>query len=181
MDQLTVLSIEPRDQDSTAKTLAALRSEHAEEKVAREKAQAEVETLARVVGELKKSVDGLTATIPFLEEKVKHLDNKVPDGLSEVHAKDFSLEQTIKANEDFKSQNARLIKKLESKLLFPLPPSSLILLNILLTLLRLTESDADLNTLKVMVENVVVFFYPNDSSLAARAPQLLDGLSTRSW
>jgi hypothetical protein len=31
-----------------------------------------------------------------------------------------------------------------------------------------------------MVENVVPFFYPDDSASAARAPQLLDGLSTRS-
>jgi hypothetical protein len=30
-----------------------------------------------------------------------------------------------------------------------------------------------------MVENVVPFFYPDDSASAARAPQLLDGLSTR--
>jgi hypothetical protein len=32
-----------------------------------------------------------------------------------------------------------------------------------------------------MVENVVSFFYPNDSSSAAQAPQFLDGLLSRSW
>jgi hypothetical protein len=31
-----------------------------------------------------------------------------------------------------------------------------------------------------MVENVVGFFYPNDSTSAARAPLLLDGLPTQS-
>jgi hypothetical protein len=31
-----------------------------------------------------------------------------------------------------------------------------------------------------MVENVVVFFYPDDSSTIARAPQILDGLPTQS-
>jgi hypothetical protein len=30
-----------------------------------------------------------------------------------------------------------------------------------------------------MVEKVVSFFYPKDPSLAARAPQLLDGFLTR--
>jgi hypothetical protein len=45
-----------------------------------------------------------------------------------------------------------------------------------LTLLRLVESDAELNALKQMVENIVAFFYPGDSSTDARAPQLLDGL-----
>jgi hypothetical protein len=34
----------------------------------------------------------------------------------------------------------------------------------LLTLLRLVEIDAELNALKEMVENVVAFFYPGDSS-----------------
>jgi hypothetical protein len=32
----------------------------------------------------------------------------------------------------------------------------------------------------VMVENMVAFFYLNDSSTTARAPQMLDGLPTRS-
>jgi hypothetical protein len=122
----------------------------------------------------------LTTQIPFLEEKVKHLDNKILDRITEIHAKDLSLERTTKANEDFKSQNAWLIKKLESTLMFPLSPRSCILLNVILTPLQLIESDAELNTLKAMVENVVAFFYPNDSSFASRAPQLLDGLPTRS-
>jgi hypothetical protein len=56
----------------------------------------------------------------------------------------------------------------------PLSHRPCILLNILLTSLQLAE-------LKAMVENVVSFFYPNDSSSAARAPQFLDGLLSRSW
>jgi chromosome segregation ATPase len=105
MEHLMALSIEPGDHDSASKSLAALKSELAEEKVAQEKAQAKVETLARTVGDLKKTTDGLTAEVPFLEEKVKLLDNKVLDGLTEIRAKELSLERTTKANEDYKSQN----------------------------------------------------------------------------
>jgi hypothetical protein len=46
----------------------------------------------------------------------------------------------------------------------------------LLSLLRLTESDAKLNVQKAMVNNVVAFFYPGKSSSNARAPQMLDSL-----
>jgi chromosome segregation ATPase len=91
-------------------SLGALKSKLVEEKAAREKAQAEAETLSRVVDDLKK--------------KVKHLDNKVLDGLTELHAKELGLERTTKANEDYKSQNERLIKKLESKLPSTLPSGS---------------------------------------------------------
>jgi hypothetical protein len=51
---------------------------------------------------------------------------------------------------------------------------------ILLTPLRLTESNAKLNALKAMVNNAVAFFYPGDSSFDAHAPQMLDCLSSRS-
>jgi hypothetical protein len=34
-------------------------------------------------------------------------------------------------------------------------------------MLRLTEMDAELNTFKVMVENIVAIFYPGDSSTDA--------------
>jgi hypothetical protein len=85
------------------------------------------------VEDLKKTADGLTTQVPILEEKVKHLDNKVLDGLTEIYAKELSLEQTTKVNEDYKSQNAQLTKKKKSKLLPPLPPRPCILLNISLT------------------------------------------------
>jgi hypothetical protein len=37
-----------------------------------------------------------------------------------------------------------------------------------------------LNSLKMMVDNAVAFFYPGESSSRACAPQMLDSLSTRS-
>jgi hypothetical protein len=51
---------------------------------------------------------------------------------------------------------------------------------LLLTPLQLTESDAELNALKVMVDNTVVFFYPGESSSEARIPHMLDSLPSRS-
>jgi chromosome segregation ATPase len=118
MEQLTILSVKPRDQDSAAKSLTALKSELEEEKAAREKAQVEVETLAWVVDDLKKSADRFATQIPILEEKVKHLDNKVLDMLNDACANEVSLEQITKANEDYKNQNTQLTKKVESKLLY---------------------------------------------------------------
>jgi hypothetical protein len=50
----------------------------------------------------------------------------------------------------------------------------------LLSSLRLAESDAELNALKAMVNNVVAFFYSGESSSNARAPQMLDSLPGRS-
>jgi hypothetical protein len=128
---------------------------------------------------MKKTADRFTTQAPTIEEKVKHLDNKVHDLLTKVHLRELSLERTTKANEDYKSQNIRLTKKLGSKLPSPLLPSPCILCNMLLTSLQLTETNAELNTLKAMVENIVAFFYPSDPSSAARASELLDGLLTR--
>jgi chromosome segregation ATPase len=116
MEQLTTLSSEPGDQDSAAKSLAVLKAKQVEEMGAREKAQVETETLAYAVEDLKKIADRFATQILALEDKVKHLDNKVLDMLNEVHAKELSLERVTKANEDYKSQNARLTKMLESKL-----------------------------------------------------------------
>jgi hypothetical protein len=39
----------------------------------------------------------------------------------------------------------------------------------LLSLLQLTESDANLNALKAMVNDAAAFFYPGDSSFDTRA------------
>jgi hypothetical protein len=130
------------------------------------KAQIEAVTLARAVKELKTSVDRFAAQVPELEEKIKHMGNKVLDGLTELHAKELDLEWTTKANKDYKSQNSRLTKKLETKLP-SLLPSGRYVFNMSLTPLRLTTSDDELNGLKEMVENVVAFFYPGDSSTAA--------------
>jgi hypothetical protein len=48
-----------------------------------------------------------------------------------------------------------------------------------LTLLRLAETDDELNALKAMVDNAIAFFYSGESSRAC-APQMLDSLPTRS-
>jgi cell shape-determining protein MreC len=90
-----------------------------EEKAAREKAQAKVKTLARAVGDLKKTVDKFVAQVPDLEEKVL-------DALNELCAKELCLERTTKGNEDYRSQNARLTKKLGSKFPSLLLPGSFI-------------------------------------------------------
>jgi hypothetical protein len=48
----------------------------------------------------------------------------------------------------------------------------------LLSPLRLTESDAEINALKAMVNYVVAFFYPCEPSSNAHAPQMFDNLSS---
>jgi hypothetical protein len=72
-------------------------------------AHTEVDMLTWVVKDLKISTDKFASQIPNLEEKVKHLENKVIDGLNEVRARELCLEH------DYKKQNAQLTKKLESK------------------------------------------------------------------
>jgi uncharacterized protein YktB (UPF0637 family) len=71
--------------------------------------------LTQVVKDLKISADKFSAQMPILEEKVKHLENKVVDGLNEVRARELYLERTTKANDDYKDQNAQLTRELESK------------------------------------------------------------------
>jgi hypothetical protein len=69
-----------------------------------------------VVGDLKILADRFATQILILEEKVKHLDNKVLDGLNEIRARELCLEHTTKVNDYYKSENAQLTSKLESKL-----------------------------------------------------------------
>jgi hypothetical protein len=64
---------------------------------------------------LKISIDKFAAQIPTLKDKVKHLENKVVDGLNEVRARELCLERTTQVNDDYKKQNAQLTRKLESK------------------------------------------------------------------
>jgi chromosome segregation ATPase len=115
VEQLTPLGVKPGDQDSATRSLTALKTELAEEKAAREKAQAKTETLAWAVEGLKKSTDRFATQIPDIEEKIKLLDNKVLDRLTKHHDKELSLEQTTKANKNYKNRNTQLTKKLESK------------------------------------------------------------------
>jgi hypothetical protein len=60
MEQLTTLSVELGDKDSAARSLAALKSELAEEKA---QAEAEAETLARAVRDVKKTTDKFAAHV----------------------------------------------------------------------------------------------------------------------
>jgi hypothetical protein len=46
------------------------------------------------------------AEIVALEEKVKHLDNKVLDAQTKLRVRELCLERTTKASDDYKSQNA---------------------------------------------------------------------------
>jgi chromosome segregation ATPase len=115
MEQLLALDVKPGDQDSAIRSLAALKTKLAEERVVQEKALAKNETLTHAIDDLKKSADRFAAQIPDLEEKIKHLDDKVLDGLTELRTQELNLEQTTKAKEDYKNQNAQLTRKLESK------------------------------------------------------------------
>jgi predicted nucleic acid-binding Zn-ribbon protein len=108
MEQLMALGVAPDDPDSATKTFADLKAELEREKVARETAHIEVDTLTQAVKSLKISADNFSTQIHVLEEKVKHLENKVFDGLNEVRARELCLELTTKANDDYKSQNTQL-------------------------------------------------------------------------
>jgi septal ring factor EnvC (AmiA/AmiB activator) len=85
MEQLTTLSVKPGDKDSAIKYLASLKSELADEKVARKEAKDEVQALARAVANLKKTPDKFTAQVTELEDKVL-------DRLTELCAKELSFE-----------------------------------------------------------------------------------------
>jgi hypothetical protein len=43
------------------------------------------------------------------------LENKVVDELTEVRARELSLERTTRANDDYQKQISQLTKKIESK------------------------------------------------------------------
>jgi chromosome segregation ATPase len=109
------LGIVPGDLDSVTKSFADLKAKLDKEKAARITGQHKIEVLTRAVKDLKIFADMFAAQIPTLEDKVKHLKNKVVDELNEVRARDVCLESITRANDDYKKQNAQLTKKLESK------------------------------------------------------------------
>jgi cell division protein FtsB len=100
MEQLAALNVKPGDQDSTPKLLTTLKTKLAEEKLAREKAKIDVETLSRANEKLKKTTEQLAAQVPSLETQVKNLDNKVIDLLTELQANELSLGRITIANDD---------------------------------------------------------------------------------
>jgi hypothetical protein len=63
-----------------------LKTELDKEKATQKVAQIEADTLDQVVKDLKISADKFAAQIPTLKDQVKHLENKVVDGLNEVRA-----------------------------------------------------------------------------------------------
>jgi predicted nucleic acid-binding Zn-ribbon protein len=113
------LGVIPSDPDLAAKAFADLKAELDKEKAVWEIAWTEVDTLTFAVKDLKISTGKFTTQIPTLEEKVKHLENKVVDVLNEVRARELCLERTTIANDNYKEENTQLTRKLESK--FPWP------------------------------------------------------------
>jgi hypothetical protein len=80
------LGIVPGNPDSAAKAFTDLKIELDKEKAAQIAGQIKINVLTRAVRDLKISADMFAAQIPTLEDKVKHLDNMVVDGLNEVRA-----------------------------------------------------------------------------------------------
>jgi chromosome segregation ATPase len=78
------LSIIPSDPYLAAKAFANLKADLDEERATRLAAQVEVNVLTRAVKELKISADRFATQISTLEGKVKHLEDKVEDGMKEV-------------------------------------------------------------------------------------------------
>jgi predicted nucleic acid-binding Zn-ribbon protein len=79
-----VLNIVHSDPDSATKAFANLKAELDKEKAARITGQVEIDVLTRVVKNLKISADRFTRQISTLKDKIKHLENKVVDGLNEI-------------------------------------------------------------------------------------------------
>jgi hypothetical protein len=177
--QLMALGIIPGDPDLAAKGFIDLKTELDKEKAARIVGQIEIDVLTQAINDLKIYANRFAGQIPTLKHKVKHLENKVVDGLNEVRAQELCLEYTTRANDDYKKQNTQLTNELESKSFGRIRTFNHSWTILWLTLLPLAESNAELNTLKVMVDNAIAFFYWW-VLLQSACPQILDNLSTGS-
>jgi hypothetical protein len=100
MDQLMALDIIPDALNSASKAFTDLKANLDEENAARLAAQIEVNVFSQGVKDLKIPTNKFTQ-IPTLENKVKHLENKVVDRLNEVQARELCLECTTRANDDY--------------------------------------------------------------------------------
>jgi chromosome segregation ATPase len=109
------LGIIPHNLDSVTIAFAALNANLDEEKAAQLTADIEIDVLTQAIKDMKISADRFVTRIPTLEDKVKHLENKVVDMLNEVRARELYLERTTQANDDYQKQVSKLTKKLESK------------------------------------------------------------------
>jgi predicted nucleic acid-binding Zn-ribbon protein len=114
-DQLLAFGIIPNVPGSKAKALADLKADMDEEKAAQVTAQVEADILSWAVHDLKVSADRFASQIPTLEGKVKHIEDKVVEGLKEVRAWELCLEHTTQANDNYQKEVAQFTKKLESK------------------------------------------------------------------
>jgi Ni,Fe-hydrogenase III component G len=79
------------DSDSATKAFVDLKAELDKEKAARITGQVKINVLTRVVKDLKIFTDRFVTHIPTFEDKVKHLENKVVDGLNKVRARELYL------------------------------------------------------------------------------------------
>jgi hypothetical protein len=109
------LGVIPGAPSSKAKAFVDLEADLDEKKVTRVTAQIEADVLSRVVRDLKFFADMFAIQIPTLEDKVKHLEDKVAEGLNKIRAWELCLEHITRANDDYQTQDAWLTKKLESK------------------------------------------------------------------
>jgi chromosome segregation ATPase len=96
------LGVVPGDLDSATKAFANLKAKLDKERATRIAGQVKIDVLTRAVKDLKISTDRFAAQIPTLEDKIKHLENKVLDGPDEVRAWELCLEHTTRAKEDYK-------------------------------------------------------------------------------
>jgi hypothetical protein len=99
------VGIVPGDPDSATKSFADLKIELDKGKAARIPGHIEIDVLTRAIKDLKLSADLFAAQISTLEDKMKHLEDKLVDGLNEVRAWELCLERTTRANDDYKKQN----------------------------------------------------------------------------
>jgi predicted nucleic acid-binding Zn-ribbon protein len=95
------LGVIPSAPGLEAKAFTDLKADLDEEKVARVTAQIEADALSQAIQDLKISADRFATQIPTLEDKVKHLESKVVEGLNEVRARELCLERTTRANDDY--------------------------------------------------------------------------------
>jgi outer membrane murein-binding lipoprotein Lpp len=64
--------------------------------------------LSQAVRDLKVYVDRFSTQIATLEDKVRHLEDKVVEGLKEVRAWELYLERTTQANDKYQKEVAQL-------------------------------------------------------------------------
>jgi hypothetical protein len=109
------LDIIPSAPDLASKAFVDMKVDQDKEKATPLIAPIEVDVLSRAVKDLMISTDSFATQIPILEDKVKHLENKMVDGLTEVQARELCLERTTQANDEYQKEITQLTNKLVSK------------------------------------------------------------------